>query len=422
MNLNKLIIPLFSVLAATSLQAQECLSFTQALNLSAQQDPAVIVARARQQEAESDLEEARSLYRPQVSAFARTGSGNTDVVDSNIQNQLGVRVTQRIFDFGNAKYTREAADFNLQAAGEDIIQAAAQQVALSFLQAQTADQRLAATAERQDYFRRQLTSVDKLLKQGGATLSDRADVAAQLADAEAFYLELQFQKQQALTQIAINTDVELPLCQTQDVAAILQSRLESLGSRETAVAEALQQSPLIKALRGRANSFNAEYQREKRNRLPIVEVVGVGSYSSTESSDDFEFQDRIGIDVSVPIYTGNALTAQRQRSASREAAARGELQDALRQLREQVQITWYRTQSLQQQLYSRETVADEYLKQLQAAEVEYDLGTRTLPDLVEVRLEYEQGTLERIQAELELMQQRVLLIALTATLPLNEPF
>lgn len=85
MKLNKYIIPLLAALTPTltptPAQAQQCLSFSSAMTLAAEQDPAVLVAKARQQEAQSDLQEAQSLYRPQVSAF-----GRTDVVDSTIQN------------------------------------------------------------------------------------------------------------------------------------------------------------------------------------------------------------------------------------------------------------------------------------------------------------------------------------------------
>ncbi|MGS2724034.1 TolC family protein [Porticoccus sp. GXU_MW_L64] len=408
--------------AESNAEPQACLSFDSALTLAAQQDPTVAVARARQREAESDLKEARSLFRPQVASFARTGSGNTDVVDSTIQNQLGLRISQRVIDFGDARYARNAASYNVEATREDIQQAriaAAQEVALAFLAAQSVKQRLQVTEQRRDYFRRQLDSVNKLLEQGGATLSEQADVAAQLADAQAFYLELQFQLQQAMTQIAINTGNEQGLCDNDDVSSYLSRHLDTIATSEDAVSLALQQSPSVKALQNRADSLNAEYRREKRNSLPIIEVVAIASYSSIGSNSDFEFQDRVGIDVSVPLYTGNALTARKQRTASREAAARGQLQDARRQLREQVQITWYRSLSLQRQLKSRQTVVAQYTRQLQAAEMEYELGTRTLPDLVEVRLEYEQGNLQRIQTELELMQQKLLLLSLTARLPLE---
>ncbi|MDM3871340.1 TolC family protein [Porticoccus sp. W117] len=409
--------------ATSAVAEQSCLSFEQTLALSAKLDPAVAVARARSREAASDLREAKSLYKPQINAFGRTGSGNTDVVDSTIQNQIGLRISQRVLDFGDARYARRAANSNLEASKEDIRLArlaAAQESALAFLAALNVQKQLDITAERRDYFRQQLESVDKLLDQGGATLSERADVAAQLADAQAFYLELQFQLQQAQTRIAINTGNEQDLCPSNDLGGYLNAQVHTLPNSEAAVSLALNESPTIKALQNRADSFNAEYQREKRNRLPIIDVVGIASYSSLGSGSDFEFQDRIGIDVSVPLYTGSALGARKQRSASREAAARSELQDARRQLREQVHITWYRISSLERQLKSRETVVEQYRKQLDAAEMEYELGTRTLPDLVEVRLEYEQGNLARIQTEFELLQQRVGLLVLTARLGVPE--
>ena len=122
---------------ATTTQANNhCLHFDDALKLAAQTDPAVLTARAQKAEAEANLTEAKSLFKPQISAFGRSGLGDVGVVDSAIQNQLGLRLSQRLFDFGDAKYARRIANFNLEATTSDIRQAqmvAAQESGLIFL-------------------------------------------------------------------------------------------------------------------------------------------------------------------------------------------------------------------------------------------------------------------------------------------------
>ena len=45
-----------------------------------------------------------------------------------------------------------------------------------------------------------------------------------------------------------------------------------------------------------------------------------------------------------------------------------------------------------------------------SAQIEKDVGVRTLQDLIEVRLEYEQAGLTRIQAEFEIERQTLVLL------------
>jgi len=159
-------------------------------------------------QAEAELTEARSLFQPQVSAFGRSGVGDVGVVDSAIQNQLGLRVSQRLFDFGDAKYARQIASFNIDASESDIRQTqiqAVQQSGLFFLSLMEAREQLEITKQRRDYFQRQLSAVNELLQRGGSTRSERANVAAELAETEAFVLELEFLQEQAATRLFIAT-------------------------------------------------------------------------------------------------------------------------------------------------------------------------------------------------------------------------
>jgi len=206
---------------------QSCLSFDDVLKLSAQRDPNVLISRAQQSEADADIKDAKSLFRPQISAFGRSGFGDTGVVDSSISNQIGLRASQRIFDFGDSKYARQAASAGFEASQEETRQAgldAAQRAGFSYLELAEAQEQIQLTTHRRDYFKRQLASIDSLLTRGAATRTERAAVASQLADAEAFVLELNFRKEQALTQISIDTGTDARLCQSSAIGPDLNQR------------------------------------------------------------------------------------------------------------------------------------------------------------------------------------------------------
>jgi len=396
-----------------------CLDFDEALKLAVKTDPAVFRALAQQTEAEAELTEARSLFKPQVSAFGRSGLGDVGVVDSAIQNQLGLRVSQRIFDFGDAKYARRIANFNIDASASDIRQTqmqAAQESGLFFLSLMEAREQLKITKQRRDYFQRQLKAVDELLQTGGATRSERANVAAELAQAEAFFFELEFLQQQAQTRLLITTGVDLQACEMTDLDDHFRTQMAELYSSEIAVNRAITSSPALQALEQRANAIGAESKREKLNRLPVIDVVGLSSLTSGEDdSGNFETQNRIGLDVSVPLFSGRRLKARRQQAAAREMIARNEVLDAKRELRENVSITYRRIESLERQLSSRRDVEEQNYEQFQAAEAEYLAGVRVLPDLIDVRLDYEQASLQRTNIKFDLLQQRLQLLILTAS-------
>lgn len=405
----------------TSAEGSEpaCLGFEDAVAVAALRDPGIAASRAERDIAVADLREARSLYKPQISAFGRIGLGDVGVADSVVQNQVGLRVAQRVVDFGNAKLTRNEAMANVQAGEEDIRVRrldAGLNVSLAYIDVLDAEARLAATHQRTEYFERQLSAVDAVIDVGGATRSERAEVAAQLAQGHAFALELQFAKERAETQLQVDTGLDRGTCSAAAVEATIQRMFDEVGSMEDAIGEATSSNPAVRAMERRADGLEIARRREKRARWPVVSLVSIGAYSSAGASDDFEFQDRIGIDISVPLFSGNALAARADRATAQSAAARGEARRIRRELEKEVSILYRRIVSMQAQFLRRGDVASELQIQFDAARIEYESGARTLPDLVEVRLEYERAAIARIAMRYDLLRRKVEMLALTARL------
>ena len=108
------------------------------------------------------------------------------------------------------------------------------------------------------------------------------------------------------------------------------------------------------------------------------------------------------------------MGARNQRAAARQSIARGRVLDAQRQLRKDVSITYRRILSLQSQYERRLDVEEQTRLQFEAAESEQDFGTKTLRDLIEIRLEFEQASLETIRTKYDLMRQELQLLTLTS--------
>jgi len=344
------------------------------------------------------------------------------LIDSGIQNQVGLRLSQRLIDFGDSKYARRTARHNLDSNVFDVQRAqveAARESGFLYLGMLDALERIEVTDERLEYFTRQLDAVENALSSGGATRIDRADVAAQLADTRASGLELQFQYEQAETRLAIITGSEQSICEESDVEPYLRRLTDDIQDNDSAVLMAHDKNPSIQALEKQADSLHAAYQRERRNRLPVIDAVGIGSVSSSSSFDESDVDGRIGIDFSVPIATGGQLVARRDRASAREAVARAEVLNAKREMEEEISVVYRRIGSLIQQLESRKIVEEQNWEQFSAAEIEYSAGTRTLPDLVELRMDYEEASISRIQTQFDLQRQRLQLLVLTASLPIQ---
>jgi len=400
-----------------------CLRLDDVLQLSAARAPSVLIARGFESEADSQIKQAKSLFRPRVSAFGRSGAGDTGIVDSGVSNQVGLRASQRIFDFGDAKFARRSAQSNFEATVQDTKQArfaAARDTGATFLTLLEAEEQIALTSRRRDYFAQQLAAIEELLRGGAATRTERAAVASQLADAESFVLELEFRRESALAQVQIDTESRVNHCTSElETNNLLKKVFLQLKNEEVAAASAIANNPNVKALSKRADGLAADKKREQRSRLPILEVVATGAYSSLGSFDQFEFQERIGVNVTVPLYAGNSIAASRQGAGARESVARGRVLDAQRQLRKDVSIAYRRIASLEKQLISRQEVEDQTLLQFEAAELEQKVGTQTLRDLINIRLEYEEAGLQKLNVKYDLERERLNLLSLTAALPID---
>jgi len=395
-----------------------CLTFGEAFTRAATRAPSFQIATARADEAFADVTAAKSLYRPRLSGFGRSGAGNTGIVDSGVSNQLGARASQRIFDFGDAKYARRAAKSELESRkyeAEEAANIAIVQTALSILQLQQVSAQQALTEARRDFFARQYEATNKLLDVGGATLTDAANIASRLAETDAFYLELEFSKERAQTEIESDTESPFPLCEQRlDVTKLVPDGF-GLFSTETAVATAVSNNLALKALDKRVETLDAQKERQKRSRLPVIEIVGTSSYSSFDGFDNFDFANRVGVDVSIP-FAGGTLKSDAQRAGARLSLSLAERNRAERELEERIKIALKRVRSLEAQIPQFKIIEEQMFIQFEAAQTEETIGTKTLSDIIDIRLQYENAGLRRINGEFDLEREKLTLLSMMGVL------
>lgn len=404
------------VTGQSSTASSQCLTFAEALAQASRVAPNVGTATARLAESEAELMQARSLFRPQVSSFARTGLGDTGLTDSRIENQVGIRVSQRVFDFGDSRFAREAARAGIAASRSDVKAeqaTAAETVGRDYLAWLEAGERLRATRERETYFEQQLTATEKLLTTGGATVSDRADIEAEALEAQSARIELEFLLERFATRLTINTRLSVLPCSKDDAT---QAMMRLSADVPTDPSAAATNNPRLEVLRRNADRLEAVARREAAARFPVVSIGSISSYAFEDLRGGGAIRNRVGVDVSLPLYSGNAQTARVLAARARTQQARGRVGEAQRQLEEDLSISTRRVAALRGQAVRRDRAKEARAEQLNAAELQFERNLRTLPELIEVRLLYEAALLGSIETSYELLRQQLTIVQLRGLL------
>lgn len=396
--------------------AARCLSLDQAIELALTRSPEIQLANADRNRAEADLADARSVTRPQVSTFLRTQAGDNNLTGAGVENSVGVRVSQRLFDFGTSGLERRSASLALEAREFDVMSArneTALETALALVGYAEVESQIAVTRERETFFERERQATADALELGGATLSELAEVSARFADAAADRLELEFQRDRFGAALSRRVGAAETPCLD---ALMAVAAADDPGIVES-VERALGSNPRIQAADLQREAQELRAQRARRNRLPAIDLVGIASYAQDNfGNNDFGLRERIGIDVSIPLFSGGRLRADQQRANADRAARESDVRRLRLDLAERVEVAVRRISSLTRQLARRNEVVNRQDEQFAAAQIEFNEGLRTLPELVEDRLELEAARLNEVSTRFALLRETMELKALSNSL------
>jgi outer membrane protein len=419
-----LLIGLSALLSTTKADAREisdkaCIDAAQMVSLAQTVNPALEINRALVSETRADLMEAKSLRRPQVSAFASSSAGDRGLTERQIENQLGVRISQRVFDFGNAARARRAAElglegqeWNLSSVEDESVEA----VLLAALSLSRLKQDIALLEERERYFAQFAERQRILLREGATTLDALASIEARLEDARAQMSENRLRQLEVGFSIGRILGEDSEPCPISEVGEIkIATGLVSIEGQD--IDTLLGWSPTLKRLRAEIARAEEELSRERRARLPSLDLVAIGSYAYDTVNEDWEFRDRLGVDFSVPLYTGNALGARSDRASARLQRLNGEYARARQDIRLRIIVTRQRIATMAEVASRRQIAASSKESEMQATQTAFSMGQRTLSELLETRLGLYEAQSLLLDAEFSLLQEYVRLATLTASYP-----
>ena len=192
--------------------------------------------------------------------------------------------------------------------------------------------------------------------------------------------------------------------------------ISELEFNDVDVEAALLNNPDIMRANEDIDALDSDRKRERLNRTPIIEAVGITSYSYIDQRNEWEYRDRLGVDVSIPLLSGSALSARVRGADADLSRAKFEREQIRRELHEDITLTHRDLLSIWAQYERRKHVEAMQLEKFKAAKLEFESGMKTLPDLIEDRLEYEQSRLVTESLKYERLRQQVNLLALTGRL------
>jgi outer membrane protein len=407
-------------------------SFEQALAF----DPATRAAAEGVQAGREKAVQGRALLLPQVSlsgelAYVDDRSSTSlpeplkDIIkpqSSGAMHQAAIQVVQPLYnqkavaDRDQMQKQTDLAEIRFVNAKQDLMQKVAESYFSVLLAREvlhvTGAEKAAVTLQRdraQARFavgRGKITDVQETQARYDSVLTKEISARSTLSLREAQYLELTGATDAALT--ALRTDFAPTPTAADDLAAW------QAKSRERNAQVQMRQAELVIA-----GAETRKYTLSARPTLDFVASYGVkgqnGSLSPTISPDNNRMA-AVGVQLSIPLYTGGAIDSKQRESLAKERQAEQELSAARRDARLSVQDAWLavrtgiaRIGSLEQSVRSAQTA-------LEATTLGRDVGTRIDLDVLDAQQRLFQVQLDLAQARNDYLLARVRLARATGEL------
>lgn len=395
----------------------QALTLLQAWQAAAQHDRQLDVARAEQAAAASKRDQASALWKPSVFVNGSAGWGEGSTRMQGAQFSAPAFGTQSGVDFGtsvnNGTATRWGAELrqplfsparSAQRAQLDLAadlgdtgwQAARQgtmlQTAERYLALAVAQEKIRVLELQRQSTGRTMAEVHERFRLGMSPVTDTheadaegAGIQAQLAAAE---LDASVKRQ------ALADSIGVP--QPQAVLPSGAAKLYGLppGSLESWLQEARTRN--LQLLQ-RRQELDIAHQAV-RARSPMadlsVDLVAQAGQDRLWGNGDFgparnrNINRMIGVQVSIPLYTGGMRSAQEREATHQLEKAQAQLDLTQQQVELQVQSTWWGLQAGQTRLQALEQAEKAMRSRLDATRMGYSVGDRTTLDVLAAESAY----------------------------------
>ncbi len=414
--------------ALLSSASAEALTLKQALEAAYQSNPEIMASRARlaatgegynlaksQNDLTMDLEGFYGASRRNRSTIF----SNRTIQEEDVGGELGLSLTKPLYQGGRVKALKAKSKADIEAARQTL-RATQQKV---FLEATTAYIDTVFDQEVVELNREHIGILDELKhlvvsreEIGIGTETDIWRIQSRYADVESGII-------QAETKLGVSQSIFEQVIGKKPTNISWNRSLSVPSGPEAALRMARTNNPQLFEALSREDSAKAAIDVAKSGDKPTLAVVG-NSFITDERIKDFDKVDvdgvTVGLNLRVPLLSGGG-TSSRVRAAKHELAGR-KFETAMveRSINSAVKQAWTRYQGAQTVRDSVKNRMDNSAKTYKNVGIEFDLGTRTIFDVVDAEQDYLFAQVQYLESRREAEQAAAMLLAsmgMTDTIP-----
>ena len=359
--------------------------------MAAKNDPTIAAAAATR---DANLE-AEPLARSQLLPFVSlVGDANYNLQDINkspsgsyndnfADTAGGIQVTQPIYredlniQLDQAEDQVAQADIDYKTAEQDLIVRTVQ----AYLDVLSAQQTLQFTNADVKAIARQLEQAKQRFEVGLIAITDVNEAQARYDGARADAIVAQNDVDDAVEALLkITGEPTGPLA---DLKPTVPLKPPAPASLDEWTATALENNPSIISAKYDAEIAKKEIERQDAGDSPALDLVG--SYALSRSDADAGINSNngiIGVQLSLPLYTGGGVQAATRQARHQYDAAQDVLEQTRRAIREQVRNGYRGVLATISRVRALEATQVSAQSALEATEAGFEVGTRTLVDVL----------------------------------------
>ena len=378
--------------------------------------------------AQENIPQARAALLPQVSlngSYQRNYPIEPDA-DSNNSYGYSVQATQTLFDaskyadYKQGKLAAKLADAQFDLSEQQLLL----NVSQAYFDVLTAYDLISASKASKKLYQRQLEQAKTMFDVGAATIVDTHEAQAGLDNAQVQVLNAEQKLHLAQQKLEYYTGLN-PL----DIERIDDKQVNRILNRKT-LAEWQQLAYLsntnISAKHLAVEQAQAAVQKAKANRYPTVELQAAYQDQHQQVSN-MGFSENvhnkgasIGVNLSMPLYTGGALSSQVRQTQFELLQREDELTASKRDTDLQVREQYLNVQSGLAQVNALEQLVLTNRKKLESSQLGQQVGVRSNLDVIDAQRTLAESEQQLAKARYDYLQAQLALAQAAGQLQTGE--
>lgn len=379
---------------APMVRQSETLSLKEAILRSFGRSPAITQASAQAGIGQAQIDEAWSVWYPQISASGTSGrSKQTDSSGSlNNSASYGLTLSQLVYDFGKTNNNikkQETISASYYYSLLNVMNEVGEKTALSYLEVKRYQSLCDAVEDNIKSLEAVRDMAHLRAEAGLSSSSDVLQAEARIAGMRATLEQYRAQHLTAVSQLSVLTGIR---------ASHLPDYPEALLKQPIELDQiSYQNNPQVQAAQSQQNAAKYGVEAAKSQNWPTLSIQGGRTRYETDNRS--YWNDQLQLSVDMPVYQGGAISSRVEQAEGARRAAQSQVSQAKMDINQKAATAfanWSGAREREiagdQQFFSAITARDVYRN-------EYKLSKRSLNDLLSVEQDVHQAAVAKLNAD-----------------------